>query len=187
MTESPKPLESCKLEVKTRREFREEIPEIVDQLVLSCRGQDCFDHVGPEPLPSREAAIDIIHRASRLLYPGYFIRKRLDEVNLSYYFGQEAVAFFEALAQQITLCIKHECLRYDQDCSHCEDRGREEAIRFSAGNYQNFGPCLPRMCVPRTKGTRLPRVMMKSSSVILAFSPSRSIVCPTNFWNKEFP
>jgi serine O-acetyltransferase len=130
MTKSPKPLESCKLEAKTRREFREEIPEIVDQLVLSCRGQDCFDHVGPEPLPSREAVIDIVHRASRLLYPGYFIRKRLDEVNLSYYFGQEAVAFFEALAQQITLCIKHECLRYDQDCSHCEDRGREEAIRF---------------------------------------------------------
>jgi serine O-acetyltransferase len=130
MTESGKPAATCKVEVKSSREFRAEIPAIVDDLVLSCASEDCFDHVGPEPLPAREGAIDIIHRASRLLYPGYFIRKRLDEVNLHYYFGQEAIAFFEALAQQITLCIKHECLRYDQDCSHCEDRGREEAIRF---------------------------------------------------------
>ena len=130
MTESAKRQESCKVEVKTTREYREEIPDIVDQLVLSCRREDCFDHVGPEPLPSREAAIDIIHRACRLLYPGYFIRKRVDEVNLGYYFGQEAVAFFEALAGQITLCIRHECLRYNLDCTHCEDRGQEEAIRF---------------------------------------------------------
>jgi serine O-acetyltransferase len=130
MTEPGKPMDTCKLEVKTSREFREEIPDIVDLLVLSCRREDCFNHVGPEPLPSREGAIDLIHRASRLLYPGYFIRKRLDEVNLNYYFGLEAVSFFEVLAGQITLCIKHECLRYDQDCSHCEDRGREEAIRL---------------------------------------------------------
>jgi serine O-acetyltransferase len=40
------------------------------------------------------------------------------------------VALYEALAGQITLCIGHECLRYNLDCSHCEDRGREEAIRF---------------------------------------------------------
>jgi serine O-acetyltransferase len=46
----------------------------VEELVLSCRREDCFDHVGPEPLPSRKVAIDIIHRGcqasvSRLLYP----------------------------------------------------------------------------------------------------------------------
>jgi serine O-acetyltransferase len=128
--ESAKQPEICKVEVKTAQEHRQELPRIVDELVLSCRRQDCFDHVGPEPLPSREAAIDIVHRACRLLYPGYFIRKRVDEVNLSYYFGQEAVAFYEALARQITLCVRHECLRYNLDCTHCEERGQEEAIRF---------------------------------------------------------
>src|SRR5512135_786897 len=102
MTTSAKPEEICKVEVATTREYREEIPGIVDQLVLSCRREDCFDHVGPEPLPSREAAIDIIHRGFRLLFPGYFIRKRVDALNLVYYFGQEAMAFFEALAGQIT-------------------------------------------------------------------------------------
>jgi serine O-acetyltransferase len=130
MDESAKLQELCKKEVKTEQEYRAELPEIVEQLVLSCRRQDCFDHVGPEPLPSREATIDLIYRACRLLYPGYFIRNRVDEVNLGYYFGQEAVAFFEALSQQIMLCIRHECLRYNLDCTQCEERGMEEALRF---------------------------------------------------------
>ncbi len=130
MTESAKSEDLCKAEVKISREHRAEIPDIVEQLVLSCRREDCFNHVGLGALPSREAAIDLIHRGCRLLYPGYYIRQRLDEINLGYYFGQEAVAFFEALAGQLTLCIRHECLRYDLDCTHCEERGQEEAIRF---------------------------------------------------------
>jgi len=129
MDELSKP-EQCKTEVKTSQEYREEIPAIVDELVGSCRREDCFDHVGPEPIPSREEVIDIINRANRLLFPGYFIRKRVDEINLGYYFGQEAVGFYEVLAQQITLAIRHECLRYNLDCTHCEARGQEEAIRF---------------------------------------------------------
>ena len=62
--------------------------------------------------------------------PGYFIRGRLDEVNLGYYFGQEATAFFETLSEQITLAIRHECLRYDHPCTVCEERGQEAAIDF---------------------------------------------------------
>lgn len=126
----PTDLERCKIEEKTAREYRQEIPAIVQELVLSCQREDCFDHVGPEPIPSREAMIDIIHRACRLLYPGYFIRHQVDEVNLGYYFGQEAVGFYEVLAEQIALSIRHECLRYNLDCTHCEERGQEEAIKL---------------------------------------------------------
>jgi len=82
-------LERCKIEMKTAQQYREEIPEIVNQLVLSCQREDCFNHVGPEPIPSRDAVIDIIHRGIRLLYPGYFIRKRVDAVNLNYYLGRK--------------------------------------------------------------------------------------------------
>ncbi len=123
-------LSLCKAAGKTAQAYREEIPEIVQQLVLSCRREDCFDHVGPEPIPSREAVIDLLHRARHLLFPGYFIRHRVDEVNLSYYFGQEVVTFFELLAEQIALAIRHECLRHNLDCTHCEERGQAEAIRF---------------------------------------------------------
>jgi serine O-acetyltransferase len=102
----------------------------VQQLVLSCDRDDCFDHVSPESIPSKDAIIDITERARRILFPGYFIRMCLDEVNLAYYFGQEVTAFFEVLSEQIALSIRHECLRYDQPCTQCEERGQESAIRF---------------------------------------------------------
>ncbi len=122
--------DQCRTEVESSRHFREEIPSIVQDLVLSCSREECFDHVGPEPIPSRQAIIDIVHAAARLLYPGYFIRTRVDSVNLGYYFGQEATAFFEAFSEQITLALRHECLRHELPCVKCEERGQEVAINF---------------------------------------------------------
>jgi serine O-acetyltransferase len=128
--DEPSKQEQCKAEAATTEGFREGIPPIVDQLVLSCSRGDCFDHVGPEPFPSRESIIAIIERAFRIIYPGYFIRTRVDKVNLGYYFGQEVTAFFEALSEQITISIRHECLRYNLPCTHCEESGQEAAIDF---------------------------------------------------------
>lgn len=126
----PDEREQCKVEVKAGQRYREEIPLIVRQLEESCQEEGCFQHVGPEPIPSRDAVIDLIHRACRLLFPGYFTPRRLDEINVGYYLGQEAVAFFEALSQQITLSLRHECLRYGLPCVHCQEKGQEEALRF---------------------------------------------------------
>ncbi|MDD2901939.1 MAG: serine acetyltransferase [Syntrophales bacterium] len=123
-------LEQCKVEVKTGQTHREEIPGVVRELVESCLNQDCFAHVGPEPIPSREAVIAIINGVFRLLYPGYFSQERVDEANLSFYLGQEAVAFFEELSRQITLAFRHECLRYGLPCIHCQEKGQKEAVRF---------------------------------------------------------
>jgi len=122
--------DQCKTEVATRRKYREEIPQIVDLLVRSCSDGLCFDHVGPEPIPSRESVIDIIHKVSLVLYPGYFIRNRLDQVNLSFYLGQEVTALFETLSEQITLAIRHDCIRHNQPCVQCEERGQELSIGF---------------------------------------------------------
>ena len=128
--DEPSRREECKAEVATTERFRQGIPPIVDQLVISCSREECFDHVGPEPFPSRESIIAIIESAFRIMYPGYFIRTRVDKVNLGYYFGQEATALFEALSEQITLAIRHECLRHNLPCTHCEERGQEDAIDF---------------------------------------------------------
>jgi serine O-acetyltransferase len=128
--EEPAKVDQCKAEVAATEQYREEIPDIVNGLVTSCKRGDCFEHISPEPLPSREAVIDVIERARRILYPGYFIRSRVDNVNLGYYFGQEATAFFEAFSEQITLSIRHECLRYNHPCTHCEEKGQEEAVEF---------------------------------------------------------
>jgi serine O-acetyltransferase len=123
-------MKQCKSDISIARHYREKIPAVVDELVSSCNRLDCFDHVGPEPIPSREAVIDILHKASRILYPGYFIHTRIDQVNVGYYFGQEVTALFEALSEQIMLAIRHDCIRNDLPCSDCEERGQQNAIDF---------------------------------------------------------
>jgi len=122
--------DQCKLEVSSSEHHRREIPGVVEKLVLSCEEKENFDHVSPEPLPSRESIIDLIVKARRILYPGYFLHNRVDQINISYYFGQEVTGFFEALANQITLSIRHECLRYDEPCTQCLERGHESAATF---------------------------------------------------------
>ena len=123
-------LDQCKTAVQTERHFREEIPGIVDKLVNSCVNGVCFDHVGPEPIPSKEAVVDIVTRVNRLLYPGYFIRNRLETFNLSYYLGQEATALFELMSEQVTLALRHDCIRHNLPCVQCEERGQGATINF---------------------------------------------------------
>jgi len=122
-------LESCRQEEEVKANFREELPEFVAALVASCE-QGCFEHISPEPIPCREAVIDLIHRGRRLLFPGYFLETRLDQINLHYCLGQEAVTFFEVLSREITLSLRHECLRHGLPCTRCQERGQAEAIRF---------------------------------------------------------
>ncbi|MBF0506285.1 MAG: serine acetyltransferase [Nitrospirae bacterium] len=122
--------EQCNLGIKKHKEYRDQIPAIVDNLVLSCNAQNCFDHVDLEPLPSKESVIEITHLACRLLYPGYFSRTRIDKVNLIYYYGQEVTSFFEMLSRQVTFAIRHECRRRNLECVECEERGEEITINF---------------------------------------------------------
>jgi serine O-acetyltransferase len=129
MDQMPKK-DECRMEVSSAERYRREIPGIVDRLVVSCDERDCFEHVSPEPIPSQESIIALIEKAKMILFPGYFIRARIDRVNLGYYLGQEVTGFFGALAEQVTLSIRHDCLRYDQPCSKCLDRGYEAAIHL---------------------------------------------------------
>jgi serine O-acetyltransferase len=115
---------------KAFQDIREKIPRIVNELALTCHKEENFDHVGPDPIPSRDAIIDIIHRTRRLLYPGYFIRYRLDDVNLGYYLGEESTALYEALSEQITLALRHECIRNNRPIVECEEMGHKLAIWF---------------------------------------------------------
>jgi serine O-acetyltransferase len=122
--------DKCKNEIKSAKSYRDEVPSVVDKLVASCSSGGCFDHVSAEPIPHREVIIDILHRLALILYPGYFIRARLDSVNLEYYLGQQVTALYEILSEQIILSIRHDCIRHNQSCVHCEPLGHQLTVEF---------------------------------------------------------
>ncbi len=120
----------CKMEMSTTHDFRSEIPSIVNTIVSLHSQEGRFSHIGPEPIPSRVSAVDIIKRAFRIIYPGYFSEISLDEINIQYYFGQEVTELFQVLSDQITFAIRHDCLRFDLPCTKCEERGQNAAVKF---------------------------------------------------------
>lgn len=130
MAKEPLEPKQCMIDAETAARFYEAIPSAVQRLVASCNMDDCFDHVDSVPVPSQESVIRIIHQARRLLFPGYFTQTRVDPVNLEYCLGQEATELFKSLSKQIVLSIEHDCLRYDQPCSQCSERGHETALQF---------------------------------------------------------
>jgi serine O-acetyltransferase len=123
-------MDGCKPEEQTVTRLSEEIPPIVSQLVESCRTEGCFSHVSPVAIPSREEVVNIIFLIRRILFPGYFHANRIDSVNLSYQLGQEVTELFQVLATQIIWAMRHDCYRYEQSCSQCEDRGHLAALEF---------------------------------------------------------
>ena len=72
--------DECRTELTTVRDFRAELPSIIDNIVRSHSKDGRFSHVGPEPIPSRQSVIDIINMAMKIIYPGYFSQICLDEV-----------------------------------------------------------------------------------------------------------
>lgn len=120
----------CHHEADAGSAYRDQIPSIISAIKETCLSSDSFHHISPEPIPSQEAVIDLVHRARRLLFPGYFQGRRVDAATLDYFLGQEGVAFFEVLSEQITLSRRHDCGCYGLPCRQCRERGQKAAIRL---------------------------------------------------------
>ena len=122
--------EACRVVIEFSTENRHQLPGIIDDLVASGRDPQLFAHVDAELIPSEEKVLEIIHGTRRLLFPGYFNGQALDDNQLQYATGMEVTRLFEILSAEIALSIKHDCQRYDLVCTHCQERGQEEALNF---------------------------------------------------------
>ncbi len=110
--------------------FRQELPQIVSDLVESCQGTDTFHHLNLVGLPSRTVVIEIVERLKKVLFPGYFGEHEVDSFSLGYQMGIEINTLFEILSKQITLSIRHECRRQQMVCTACSERGQKEALNL---------------------------------------------------------
>ncbi len=130
MVERGKKSDSCKIDAHNLSELRSQLPRIAEEIIDSCNDRECYTHVDYEPIPSRECVIEIIDRLREILFPGYFTRGKLDPVNLKYSMGKSATTLFDMLSEQIGLSIRHDCFRYDQPCSECEEQGHILALNL---------------------------------------------------------
>jgi serine O-acetyltransferase len=121
---------TCRLAYDTAVKNRSHLPGIITRLVASSRDRELFAHVDAELIPSSEKVVEVIQRARRLLFPGYFDGQVLDANRIEYAVGMEVTDLFETLSQLIALSIRHDCQRYQLVCTHCQERGQEEAVRF---------------------------------------------------------
>jgi serine O-acetyltransferase len=122
--------EECRREITAESDLAGEIPGIVDRVVEFHNKGKVFSHIGPEPFPSRDVVIQIIDKAVRLIYPGYFVSVRLESVSIPYYFGQQVAELYRLLAEQSTFAIRHDCRRFDLPCTRCDERGQRVTIEF---------------------------------------------------------
>jgi len=125
-----KQTEACRLAFDVSTKIRDQLPPIISEVVASSLDPDLFAHVEAELIPSTELTVEICQRARRLLFPGYFNRQVLDANQLEYAVGVEVTRLFEILSEAIALSIRHDCQRYQLVCTHCQERGQREAVRF---------------------------------------------------------
>jgi serine O-acetyltransferase len=130
MVDRAKILDSCNIDGRSLSELRSRLPQIAEDIIDSCNNQECYTHVDYEPIPSRECVIDIIDRLREILFPGYFTRGKLDPVNLRYSVGKSAATLFDLFSEQISLSIRHDCFRYHQSCTDCEEQGHQVALQI---------------------------------------------------------
>lgn len=122
--------ERCKEDLAVIHTLRTRIPSLVERVVSGYDQKGRFHHIGPEPIPSRQAIIDIIHKAFPVFYPGFFSDKRLDTVDAPYFMGQAIMELFDVLSIQIAHAIRHDCIRFDKPCIKCEESSQEIALSF---------------------------------------------------------
>ena len=125
--------ETCKLVADAVSNYRTRLPEVAEAIIASCAEHECHTHIDYEPIPSRQVVVAVIDRLRELLFPGDFSRDKIDPVTLRYSLGQSTTETFDLLSEQICRSIRHDCFRYEQPCSDCENRGRDLALQLLEG------------------------------------------------------
>jgi serine O-acetyltransferase len=119
---------TCRTDVALCDELKSRLPAIAEGIIDSCSDGICYTHIDAEPIHSEGYVVDMVNKFRELLFPGYYTRDKLDPVNLRYTLGRTVTELYDILAEQVTHTIRHDCLRYDQACSDCDERGQTIAL-----------------------------------------------------------
>ena len=115
---------------RTPSSYSEVIPSVAQRILVSCNTEKCFQHLDATPIPSRDSVAHTIHKARRILFPGYFTQSVMAPSNLEYCLKEEMTELYKELVNQIIFATQHDCMRYDQPCTECSELSRKKALQF---------------------------------------------------------
>src|SRR5439155_18513871 len=109
--------------------LKEGLPEITEALVATYTECNRLNHLGHQPLPNREAVLDVLADLTDVLYPGYARRQNLHLGNVEYYVGGLVDGLHDKLTVQIARALRHE---FAQESPHIdyEAMAQQKAIHF---------------------------------------------------------
>src|SRR6266446_4877604 len=90
--------------------------------------QPKLEHLAPAPLPDKASVIQILEDFLAVIYPRYFGRKYVETSNVEYHIGDLIDSIYARLTVEIYRSVRPECDRTPDFCSHCHDRGEDEAL-----------------------------------------------------------
>lgn len=122
--------DQCAVDLEIKEEYRARIPQIIDEIVESCKTVPTIAHYDTAMIPSKESVIEILEDLKDLLFPGYFRHQGFDSYSLRYHLGNLINDVFEKLAAQIARSIRHECRRLHSLCTQCLERGQKDSLVF---------------------------------------------------------
>jgi serine O-acetyltransferase len=109
--------------------LKEGLPEITEALVATYTECNRLNHLGHQPLPSREAVLDILNDLTEVLYPGYYRRQNLNLGNVEYYVGELVDGLHDKLTVQIARALRHEFASESPHVDY-EAMAQQKAIHF---------------------------------------------------------
>jgi serine O-acetyltransferase len=109
-----------------------ELPQLVEGMLASYRGDPRAQHVNRRFLPSRDEILEIVRLLLELFYPGYYGRQDLTDENLAFHVGNLLSTLREKVQRQVEtcLCFAAEC---DGAPAHdCREASRRVTTAFLA-------------------------------------------------------
>lgn len=93
----------------TDRRLKEtELQTVAERLVETYTSCNSLNHLGHDPLPSREGVAAIVADLVEVIYPGYGRKQNLHIGNVGYYVGTLIDGLHDQLTDQIARALRHE-------------------------------------------------------------------------------
>jgi serine O-acetyltransferase len=115
---------------------KEQLPDLTDRIVESYHEIGTLNHLGHCPLPSSDAALEIVDDLKEVIFPGYRRRQNLHMGNVTYHVGDLIDGLHDKLTEQIGRALRHQYqVEHGTQCADersqdFEAQGQEQAIRF---------------------------------------------------------